>query len=73
MELVSPPSNMSYIVYTGNYYLSPTLFLDLKQKECETCGTVRKNMKGLSETFKSTSLAKSNNKKKQTIDYVTIV
>ena len=51
-------------MYIENYYLSLTLFLDLKQKEREACGTVRKDRKGLSETFKSTSLAKDNNKKK---------
>ena len=64
MELVSPLSNMGYIVYIDNYYSSPTLFLDLKEKGLEACWTVRKDRNGLSETFKSTSLAKHNNKNK---------
>ena len=64
MELVSPLSNMGYRVYTDNYYLSLTLFLDLKHKGFDICGTIRKDRKGLSETFKSTHLAKGNNKNK---------
>ena len=64
MELVSSLSNVGYRVYTDNCYSSPTLFLDLKQKGFEACGTVRKDRKGLSETFQSTGLAKGNNKNK---------
>ena len=41
MELVSPLSNIGYIVYIDNYYSSPTPFLDLKQKEFEDCRRVR--------------------------------
>ena len=63
MELVSPLSNMGYRVYTDNYYSSPTLFSDLKDNGFDACGTIRKDRKGLSETFKSTSLAKGNKNK----------
>ena len=42
MELVSSLSNIGYRVYTNIYYSLPTLFLDLKQKEREACGTVKR-------------------------------
>ena len=42
MELVSPLSNIGYIVYIDNYYSSPTPFLDLKQKKFEDCRRVRR-------------------------------
>ena len=42
MELVSPLSNIDYIVYIDNYYSSPTPLLDLKQKGYEACRRVRK-------------------------------
>ena len=49
---------MCYRVQNDNYYSSYALILDLKQKGFEDCGTVGKDRKGLSETFKSTDLAK---------------
>ena len=64
MKLVSPLSNIGYRVYTNNYYSSATFFLDLKHNGFDTCGTIRKDKKGLSETLKSTSLAIGNNKNK---------
>ena len=63
MELVSPLSNIGYRVYTDNYYSSTTLFLDLKDNGFDACGTIKRDRKGLSETFKSTSLAKGNKNK----------
>ena len=42
MELVSPLSNIGYIVYIDNYYSSPTPLLDLKQKGFEACRRVRR-------------------------------
>ena len=49
MELVSSLFNKCYRVYIDNYYSSPTLFLDLKQKRFEACGTVSKDRKGLKD------------------------
>ena len=43
---VSSLSNNSYRVYTDNYYSLPALFLNLKQKGVEVCGTIRNDMKG---------------------------
>ena len=73
MELVSSLSNNSYRVYTDNYYSLPALFLDLKQKEVQACGTIRNDMKGLSETFKSTTLTRGNNNKKLKMNYLNTI
>ena len=73
MELVSSLSNNGYTVHTDNYYSSPALFLDLKQKGFEVCRTVIEDRKGLNETFKSITLSKDNNTNKLTIKYLTTV
>ena len=51
MELVSYLSNIGYRVYTNIYYSLPTLFLDLKQKEREACGTVKRMERDLVRHF----------------------
>ena len=51
MELVSSLSNIGYRVYTNIYYSLPTLFLDLKQKEREACGTVKRMERDLVRHF----------------------
>ena len=51
MELVSSLSNIGYRAYTNIYYSLPTLFLDLKQKEREVFGTVKKMERDLVRHF----------------------
>ena len=50
-----------YHVYTDNFYSSPALFAELHGLEFEACGTVRKDRRGLIQTFKNVNLGKGYN------------
>ena len=39
-------------MYTDNFYMSPSLFIDLHDNGFDACGTVCIDRKGLTETFK---------------------
>ncbi|KAL5515954.1 hypothetical protein EMCRGX_G001206 [Ephydatia muelleri] len=58
MSLAKPLEGKGYHIYCDNFYTSPDLFADLQKAGFEACGTVRKNRKGLSATFKSIKLTK---------------
>ena len=58
MSLAKPLEGKDYHIYCDNFYTSPDLFADLQKAGFEACGTVRKNRKGLSATFKSIKLTK---------------
>ena len=58
LNLTEKLSNKGYNVYTDNYYTSPDLFLKLHSAGFNACGTVRKDRKGLTSSFKSATLSK---------------
>lgn len=58
ISLVQDLEGKGYHVYTDNFYSSPALFMELKSKGFEACGTVRKNCRGLSTTFQAMNLDK---------------
>ena len=58
MSHAKPLEGKGYHIYCDNFYTSPDLFADLQKAGFEACGTVRKNRKGLSATFKSIKLSK---------------
>ena len=58
MSLAKRLEGKGYHIYCDNFYTSPDLFADLQKAGFEACGTVRKNRKGLSATFKSIKLSK---------------
>eukprot|EP00731_Ephydatia_muelleri_P003594 Em0001g3594a len=58
MSLSQPLEGKGYHLYCDNFYTSPQLFADLIKAGFEACGTVRKNRKGLSDTFQSIKLSK---------------
>ena len=47
-----------YHIYMDNFYILPALFTDLKRKGFEACGTVRSNCRGLSHSFRTTTVEK---------------
>ena len=57
MSLAKPLEGKGYHIYCDHFYTSPDLFADLQKAGFEACGTVRKNRKGLSATFKSIKLS----------------
>ena len=52
MDLLRPWMGTWIHCYMDNFYSSPTLFTDLRQRGILACGTVRANRKGLPSDFK---------------------
>lgn len=51
-------TNKGYHVYMKNFYTSPALFRDLREKQFEACGTIRYNRAGIPEDIRSAKLKK---------------
>lgn len=47
MRMTQPYQNQQYILFTDSYFTSPALMNALKEKGIYTCGSVRRNRKGL--------------------------
>ena len=52
LKLIEGLKDRDHHLYCDSYYTSPDLFLSLKEKGFEACGTVRTNRKGIPAKFK---------------------
>ena len=53
LKLMDGLEGRGHYIYTDNYYSSPALFGDLQRLGFCTCGTVRKNRRGLPDEMKA--------------------
>ena len=58
LSLITGLEGKGYHIYMDNFYTSPALFTDLKRKGFEACGTIMSNCRGLSHSFKTTTVKK---------------
>ena len=54
MKLVEKLEGRGHHVYTDNFYSSPALFVELRERGFGACGTVRTNRRGLPPEMKNT-------------------